>query len=138
MENLANLRKDLYGKVDVYSYVYNGWRVHSRNKTIWIAKPVKPEDFDPEHRNSLIVKSEEVLEKLIFDPEKKTIEAIVSRSVSEKIPRKVDLSEVPELFDEIREKIEDVITFKPDESHTTPLYYKSVVANEDRTVFEVK
>lgn len=130
---MENTGKNIYGEVIIFSHHYNGWTVHSHNKTIWIDNWEKRNP-----KNRLIVWGGEILEKLIFDPEKKTIEAVVSRVEKENTPRKVDLSEVPELFDEIRDGIEEVITFKPEDSHTAPLYYESVTPNEDRTVFEVK
>ena len=130
---MENTGKNIYGETVTFSHHYNGWTVHSHDKTIWIDNWEKRNP-----KNRLIVWGGEILEKLIFDPEKKTIEAVVSRVEKENTPRKVDLSEVPELFNEIRDGIEEVITFKPEDSHTTPLYYESVTPNEDRTVFEVK
>lgn len=130
---MENTGKNIYGEIVTFSHHYKGWTVHSHDKTIWIDNWEKRNP-----KNRLIVWGGEILEKLIFDPEKKTIEAVVSRVEKENTPRKVDLSEVPELFDEIRDGIEEVITFKPEDSHTTPLYYESVTPNEDRTVFEVK
>ena len=130
---MENTGKNIYGETVTFSHHYKGWTVHSHDKTIWIDNWEKRNP-----KNRLIVWGGEILEKLIFDPEKKTIEAVVSRVEKENTPRKVDLSEVPELFNEIRDGIEEVITFKPEDSHTTPLYYESVTPNEDRTVFEVK
>ena len=106
-----------------YQYYSNGWTITCNCKRLIIS-------------NSgwkLFVREDEELEKLIFDPEKKTIEAVVKNPCKEHdFPRVADLSGVPELFEEIRGGIEDVLLFD------TPIRYESVVPNEDRTVFEVK
>lgn len=83
------------------------------------------------HALSLVANKEEGLEKMIFDTEKKTISVVVRNPKRPTWPRTVDLSNVVEFFDAVRDKIESILTAKYGG-------YSSVTANEDRTVFDVK
>lgn len=78
----------------------------------------------------LAAREDEDLEKIIFDVEKKTVSVKVKNpTLSDKIPRTVDLSDATEFFEELRKNLEDILTKKGE--------FKSVTPNTDRTVFEV-
>lgn len=82
------------------------------------------------HGMKLVAKGEEGIKKVVFDPERKTVQVVVTTPVlSEKAPRIVDLSEDVDFFEKLRNNIEEVLT--------TSKYYK-VTANGDRTVFDVE
>ena len=77
----------------------------------------------------LFAKSDEGFEKIVFDPEKKTVSVVV-KNPRFPFPRTVDLSEAPEFFDAIRANLETLMTVERSKC-------KKVTANEDRTVFTV-
>ena len=82
------------------------------------------------HGIKLVAKGDEGLEKVIFDVEKKTVAVSVKNpTLPEKCPRKVDLSDAPEFFEELHNDLEKLLTIKGE--------FKSVTPNADRTVFEV-
>ncbi len=82
------------------------------------------------HGIKLVARSDEDLEKVIFDAEKKTVAVSVKNpTLPEKCPRIVDLSDAPEFFEELRNGLEKLLTIKGK--------FKSVTPNADRTVFEV-
>ena len=78
----------------------------------------------------LAARSDEGLEKVIFDTDKKTVSVKVKTpTLSDKAPRTVDLSDATEFFEEVRKNIENILTEKGDFEKVTP--------NADRTVFEI-
>ena len=82
------------------------------------------------HGIKLVARSDEGLEKVIFDAEKKTVAVKVKNpTLPEKCPRIVDLSDAPEFFEELHNDLEKLLTIKGK--------FKSVTPNADRTVFEV-
>lgn len=88
--------------------------------------------FDLAHHNVgvLYALEEEDLEKIIFDIEKKTVSIRAKKPKRSLLNRcKVDLSDAPEFFEELRNEIETILT----KIGT----FKSVTPNADRTVFEV-
>ena len=77
----------------------------------------------------LWAKREEHLTEVSFDIENKTVSLQVETPVlSEKAPRKVDLSDDPQFFEDLRENIEEIL-LKGE--------YSSVTPNEDRTIFKI-
>ena len=82
------------------------------------------------HGIKLIAREDEDLEKIVFDVEKKTVSVSVKNpTLSEKVPRVVNLSEATEFFEELRKNIEMILKIKGT--------FESVTPNDDRTVFEV-
>lgn len=82
------------------------------------------------HGMKLVARSDEGLEKVIFDTDKKTVSVEVKTpTLSDKAPRTVDLSDATEFFEEVRNNLEKVLTEKGDFEKVTP--------NADRTVFEI-
>ena len=80
----------------------------------------------------LCARNDENLEQVIFDTEKKTVSVKVKTpTLSDKVPRILDLSNDTEFFEELRNNIEELLTQKNGK-------YISVTPNEDRTIFEVK
>lgn len=79
----------------------------------------------------LAARGDEGLEKVVFDVERKTVSVCVKNpTLSEKVPRKLDLSESVEFFNGLRDNIESVL-MKKDSGFT------SVTPNADRTVFTI-
>ena len=76
----------------------------------------------------LAVRNDERLHRVIFDKDKKTVSAMITESINAKIPRKADISDNPEFFEDLRANIETILITGG---------YTSVTPNEDRTVFEV-
>ena len=78
----------------------------------------------------LYADEDEYLEKIIFDTKKKTVSIRAKKPKRSLLDRcKVDLSDAPEFFEELRKEIETILT----KIGT----FKSVTPNADRTVFEV-
>ena len=77
----------------------------------------------------LVARGSEDLEKIYFDLEKKTVSIKVKGPVLDDAPRKVDLSDAPEFFEELRKNVEILLTVKGT--------YESVTPNAERTAFDV-
>lgn len=79
----------------------------------------------------LFVREDEELEKILFDVDKKTVSVKVKNpTLSEKVPRVLDLSNDIEFFEALRKDLEMILTTKWGK-------FTSVIPNEDRTNFEV-
>lgn len=79
----------------------------------------------------LAAREDEDLEKIIFDVEKKTVSVKVKNpTLSTKAPRTLDLSDAADFFEELRKNIETILTTKDGK-------FKSVIPNDDRTIFEI-
>ena len=102
-----------------FEYKSNGWTVNSNRKSFILNN----------HGMKLAAKYDEKLKRVIFDTDKKTITAEVATPLlADNAPRTADLSSVPELFEDIRSNIEEILITGT---------YEKVVPNEDRTIFEV-
>ena len=78
----------------------------------------------------LIARNDECLKTIKFDVDDKTIELIVANpKLPPNAPRKVDLKDEHEFFEEIRLNLELILTTGS---------FSSVKSNEDRTIFEIE
>ncbi len=78
----------------------------------------------------LIAGEDELLEKIIFNNENKTVSVIVKKAtLPNKAPRTANLKDYPEFFEELQKNIETILTKKGT--------FKSVKTNQNRTVFEI-
>ena len=104
-----------------HCFQYCNWYVHCFNKSFVICN----------NGMKLAVRGDENLEKVIFDNEKKIISVVVKNpTLSEKIPKTLDLSDATEFFEELRKNIETILT-------TKWATFTLVIPNDDRTVFKV-
>ena len=103
-----------------YSYSNSKWSVYAGARKLQLNnKGIK-----------LVALGEEQLSEVCFDVENKTVSLKVETPIlPEKAPRKVDLSDDPQFFEDLRENIEEIL-LKGN--------YDSVTPNEDRTIFKVK
>ena len=77
----------------------------------------------------LWAKREEQLSEICFDVENKTVSLKVeTHTLPENAPTKVDLSDDPQFFEDLRENIEEILLKGG---------YDSVTPNEDRTIFKI-
>ena len=122
MENYSPKSED--GNRYGYDFHLGNWSLHCSGKKFRLNN----------NGIKLYVKEDEGLNKVVFDPEKKTVEVVVSTPTAvECTPRIADLSDSPEFFNELHEHIEEVLLAKDYFGNE----YKSVTPNKDRTVFEV-
>lgn len=79
----------------------------------------------------LLAMNDEGLKELHFDCENKTVTAVITQSSTrweKDPPRKADLSDDPQFFEDLRENIEEILLKGK---------YDSVTPNEDRTIFKI-
>ena len=79
--------------------------------------------------NRTCIKTKEGLNEIRFDPEKKTIELVITTVILNNKPRVVNLSEAPKFFEELRNKIEEILL---------ACNYSTVTPNASRTIFKVR
>lgn len=107
-------------EVGDYNATCNGWRFLVSKR-------------GADHGMKLVAAASEGFEKIIFDPEKKTVTVEVKKKrLPARTPRTLDLTDAPEFFDGLRDNIEDIILKQQRRE-----IFKSVTPNEDRTVFTV-
>lgn len=102
-----------------YSYSNSKWSVYAGTRKFQLNN----------EGIKLVALGEEQLSEICFDNENKTISLTVETpTLSEKAPRKADLSDDTQFFNELRENIEEIL-LKGN--------YDSVTPNEDRTIFKI-
>ena len=103
-----------------FSYSNGKWSVSANNNSFKLNnKGIK-----------LWAKKEEQLSEIRFDTENKIVSLTVEKAtLPPNAPRKVDLSDDPQFFEDLRENIEEIL-LKGN--------YDSITPNEDRTIFKVK
>lgn len=103
-----------------YSYSNSKWSVYSgARKFLLNNKGIK-----------LAAKREEQLSEICFDVENKTVSLKVETpTLPSNAPRKADISDDPQFFEDLRENIEEIL-LKGE--------YDSVTPNEDRTIFKIR
>lgn len=117
---MENLNEELLPGADIGYHFSNGkWSVGCTYKKFRLNN----------NGMKLLVMNDEGLKELHFDCENKTVTAVITQSTrSEKAPRKADLSDEPQFFEELRENIEEILLKGK---------YDSVTPNEDRTIFKI-
>lgn len=102
-----------------YSYSNGKWSVSANHNSFKLNnKGIK-----------LAAKREEQLSEICFDVENKIVSLTVETpALPPHVPRKVDLSDDPEFFEDLRENIEEILLKGK---------YDSITPNEDRTIFKI-
>lgn len=104
-----------------YYFSNEKWKV--KNSSTWFVIHCKNKKI------GVIFKLGEVLKQIHFDPEKKTIKLERESLKRPNAPGVIDLSEDPKFFDELRNKIEEILL---------TCNFSAVTSNETRTIFKVK
>ena len=103
-----------------YHGIVDPWSVSCQTKTFRVNN----------HGIKLYARYDEGLKRVIFDPEKFTVEVVIATPiVPSQMPRIVDLSEGKTFFEELRNNLEEILIEGE---------YPKVTPNEDRTIFEVE
>lgn len=119
-----------------YGFYFGSWHVICSSKKLIIRKEgidLATKIRTKESSFKIIAASDEGLEKIIFDTDKKTVSVKVKNPRNGNclhLPKTVDLSEDEDFFEYLHQNLDKWMMEKGE--------FTSVTPNEDRTVFEVK